>query len=153
MSALDWERLTEDARSVVESLRTTLAREGGVRLAVLFGSFAKSGHGPDSDVDVAVIPTDPNASLAWELELGGALTRSCGRTVDLVRLDRATPLVRWEVARAAVELRAASPEELTRFLTAAAIEHAELGPVVAAAAERFRARLAGAVAERRGRSV
>ena len=54
---------------------------------------------PDSDVDVGIVPNEDGPSLAEELALQAELSRACGREVDLVRLDHADLLLRWEVAR------------------------------------------------------
>jgi hypothetical protein len=68
--------------------------------------------------------------------------------VDLVRLDRASTLLRWEAARCAVSVVADPPQEFSWFLASAAIEHAEFMETYAPAAERYRQRLLKMGAER-----
>jgi len=65
-----------------------------LRLAMLFGSTAKGTQRIDSDIDIGIVPEDPELSLAEELTLQTDLARVSGRQVDLVRLDRASTLLR-----------------------------------------------------------
>jgi predicted nucleotidyltransferase len=124
--------------------RIRLALTGGppLRLALLFGSGARSELRADSDVDVGIIPRDPHLPLVAELDLQVRLERACGRAVDLVRLDQASTLLRWEAARAGVLVLADPPHEFPRFVATSAIEHADLMTTLAPAAARFRQRLA-----------
>ena len=128
--------------SIVESLRGVLADGSLIRLALLFGSRARSAARPDSDVDVGIIPRDPGLPFTAELDLHARLERACGMAVDLVRLDRASTLLRWEVARNSVLLVAHPSAEFSRFVAASAIEHADLMTTLGPAAERFRRVLA-----------
>ncbi len=123
-------------------LADALARGPALRLAVLFGSAASGRLRADSDVDVAILPRDPDLPLRTELELQTALTRACGREVDLVRLDHATTLLLWEVARTGRPLLEVEPKEFARFRARAAAEWADFAPAYARAGEVFRQRLA-----------
>jgi hypothetical protein len=84
-----------------------------------------------SDLDVAVAPERSDWTLSDELQLAARLTRASGREVDLIRLDRAPALLRWEIARAHVVVLADPPYELTRFLADAALDHADMAPLLA----------------------
>lgn len=103
---------------------------------------------PRSDVDVGIIPADPELPPHAELELRARLERALGRPVDLVRLDRATTLLRWRAALEGVPVLEASPVEHKRFVAEAAIEHAELAPALERAMETFRRRLAAGGGQR-----
>jgi predicted nucleotidyltransferase len=109
-----------------------------LRIALLFGSATRGQLRPDSDLDVGIVPADANGPLALELELQTDLERATGRAVDLVRLDRADPLVRWEAARSGVLLLERPEGAAARFRAEAALEHADLAPLVDAGAERWR---------------
>lgn len=81
---------------LVDRLRRVLDARAYVRLAVVFGSTAAGTPRPGSDVDVGVQleqGASPDASLAVDLE------RAVGRRIDLVWLDSAPPLLRFEIAR------------------------------------------------------
>ena len=123
---------------VVEYLRSVLTDCSLVRLAILFGSHARDAARPGSDIDVGIIPHDPQLALTAELDLHARLERACGSPIDLVRLDRASTLLRWEAAVNSVVLVASSPDEFSRFVAAAALEHADLMTTLGPAAERFR---------------
>jgi predicted nucleotidyltransferase len=125
-----------------EALVAALRAGPPLRLAMLFGSAAAGALRPDSDVDVAILPADPDLSLADELDLQARLARACAREVDLCRLDRASTLVRWQVASHGRALLASSPFEAPRFVAAAASEYLDFAPSFTRAAERFRLRLA-----------
>jgi len=58
---------------------------------MLFGSAVSGRMRPESDVDVGIVPVDPDLPLGAELELQASLEHACGRPVDVIRLDRASP--------------------------------------------------------------
>lgn len=133
--------MTLELNVIVETIRRVLAGGPPVRLVVVFGSAARGALRPDSDLDVGIVPSDPELPLAEELDLQARLERACARPVDLVRLDRASTLLRWEAARCAVPVLVDPPQEFPRFLARAAIEHAEFMETYAPSAERYRQRL------------
>lgn len=62
--------------------------------------------------------------------------------MDVVRLDTASTLVRWEVARDGLVLRAVPEREFSHFVATAALEHADFAPLWERTAETFRRRVA-----------
>lgn len=112
---------------LVARVQDVLASGPPLRMAVIFGSRVS---GRDlhrgSDLDLALEPVDPSLSLADELAIQAALARAVGCEVDLVRLDKASPLVRWEVARHGRSLLPGSEPAFRRFQARAALEHADL---------------------------
>jgi uncharacterized protein len=127
--------------SILEVIRRELARGPALRLAVVFGSTARGSARANSDVDLAILPADPSLSLREELELQVRLERALERSVDLVRLDGATPALRWRVARDGIVVQATPPYEAPRFLASAASEHDELAPLFEDATRRYSARV------------
>jgi hypothetical protein len=125
------------------SLLQVLESWPGVRLAVLFGSTARGQSGPDSDLDVGVL-LDPGGESASALEV--ALARVTGRRVDVVRLDIAPPLLRFEIARDGRLLLERAPHAWADFRAHAMIDWWDWAPTArllhAAAAARLRAALA-----------
>jgi predicted nucleotidyltransferase len=69
-------------------LADILSREPGLRLAMLFGSFAQGTAAPDSDVDVAVLFDRP-LDAEQKMRLIEKLADRTERAVDLVDLHRA----------------------------------------------------------------
>lgn len=88
---------------LLERLRQTVASLPEVRLAVLFGSTARGKAGPRSDVDIGVLldSDTPESRSRVEYEIGRAVS---GREVDVVFLKKASPLLRFEIAKDGVLL-------------------------------------------------
>lgn len=116
------------------------ALRGGppVRLAILFGSTARGTQRNDSDIDIGIVPEDPELPLNEELTLQTELSRVSGRQVDLVRLDRASTLLRWQVVRYGRALVEAEPFAAARFTADTVAEYLDFAPAFERAAENFR---------------
>lgn len=69
----------------LRQLRQLLEGRDGLRLAFVFGSLARGGAGPDSDLDIAV-QADRPLSAAQGAALIELLAAACGRPVDLIDL-------------------------------------------------------------------
>jgi predicted nucleotidyltransferase len=132
----------EPLEPLIATIRRVLASGPPLRLAVLFGSVARGRSRPSSDLDLAIWPVDSALSLAAELDLQSALETALARSVDLVRLDSASTLVRWEVARDGLAVHQAAPHEWPRFRARAASEYGDVRPALEEAARRYRLRLA-----------
>jgi uncharacterized protein len=130
-------------RSSERALVDALQSWPGVRLAVLFGSAARGRPGPDGDLDVGVLYA-PEGESAVALEV--ALARAAGRRVDLVRLDAAPPLLRFEIARDGRVLLERTPHAWTDFRARAMTDWWDWAPTARllnrAAVERLRATVA-----------
>jgi predicted nucleotidyltransferase len=88
----------------------------GLAVLWLFGSEASGAARPDSDVDFAALfrrRVSHEALVDARLELGARL----GRSVDLVDLDRASPIVAMQVARHGQLLCDSDRSTRLRFLT------------------------------------
>lgn len=127
------------APDLLERLRAALAGGPPLRLALCFGSAARGQSRPDSDIDVGILPVDPDLSLRAELDLAVTLERAAGRPIDLVRLDRSDVLLRFRAARDGIVVRAEPPVEEARFRAATCIEHDDLGPLIREGMRRYRA--------------
>jgi predicted nucleotidyltransferase len=126
-------------RALVDALQSW----SGVRLAVLFGSAARGKAAPGSDLDVGIL-FDPGQESAAALEV--ALARATGRRVDVVRLEAAPPLLRFEVARDGRVLLERTPHAWVDFRARAMTDWWDWAPTArflhAAAVERLRAAVA-----------
>jgi predicted nucleotidyltransferase len=134
-------RFPVDRERLLSCLSAVLAQSDArswLQAALLFGSAARGSMRPHSDVDVGVVPVGSGPPLANELALQVELSLASGREVDLVRLDQAGSLVRWEVARDGVTLYSAPAGAAARFRAEAALEHAELAPLIEQGAEVWR---------------
>jgi predicted nucleotidyltransferase len=82
---------------LLHRLRERAASLPEVRLAVLFGSLARGQARKDSDVDLGLF-LEP-VSRRERLHVEAELARAAGREVDVVYLNEAPPLLRFEIAR------------------------------------------------------
>jgi len=96
-----------DKASTRERLLGFFNDRPGVVLAYLFGSLARGNTGPLSDVDVAVKFSDQVRDRFGErLSIHDALCRHLGTDrIDLVDLDEASPVLRFNVVRDGIVLK------------------------------------------------
>jgi len=114
------------AMLAIERIRRVVEDLPHVRLAVAFGSAVDGTARPDSDLDLGVSLADGHgevlAVLAVEIE------RAIGRPVDLVSLDDAPPLLRFEIARDGLLLVERVPQAWTDFRARAMIDWWDWAP-------------------------
>ncbi len=115
-----------------------------LKLAVLFGSTARGQARPKSDVDLGVLldPYSPQLRFQVEAELG----RAAGRPVDVILLDDAPPLLRFEIAREGVLLFQREDHRWTDFKAKAMVDWWDWAPthrmIAAGVVRRLRERIA-----------
>ncbi|MDI6905353.1 MAG: nucleotidyltransferase domain-containing protein [Candidatus Bathyarchaeia archaeon] len=86
--------------AILRELYSFFTREEPVVVAYLFGSTAKGAAGRLSDVDVAVLLSEAyDLTLDHRLYLMGELAEIIGREADIVILNEAPPLLRYEVIK------------------------------------------------------
>ena len=124
-------------------LRDALGSEPGVRLAVIFGSTTRQTSRPTSDVDVGVLGIV--TSRLSEVEAG--LSRAVGRRVDLIALETAPPLLRFEIARDGEVVLERSPHAWSDFRARAMVDWWDWAPI----ARRFHQAPASRLREQVGR--
>lgn len=97
----------------VQALRDVLADQQAVQLAVLFGSQARDRAHSRSDVDIGLRLAPATAETRQQAiaEIGQAVRRE----VDVVDLDSAPPLLRFQIARDGVVLVEREPRLWARF--------------------------------------
>lgn len=112
--------------SITELLRGAAEALAGVDLLVVFGSAARRTDRPRSDIDVGVRLRDdsPAARRAVELALGRGLRRE----VDVVYLDEAPPLLRFQIARDGVLIHQADPHLWPDFRARAMLDWWDWAP-------------------------
>jgi predicted nucleotidyltransferase len=131
-----------EGTTLVDAIAAVLREGPPMRFGLVFGSAARGTTHPGSDVDVGIVPADDALPLHEELALQARLERACGRPVDLVRLDRASTLLKWKAVREGVPVAVRSAVDLKRFTVAAALEYVDMAPNLHAAERRFQARVA-----------
>ena len=110
----------------LQPLREALAAQPAVRLAVLFGSAAKGRQVAGSDLDLAVRLAPDSADTRRTAAL--AAGRAIGREIDLVEIDGAPPLLRFQIARDGQVLVEREPGAWTRFKARAMIDWWDWAP-------------------------
>jgi predicted nucleotidyltransferase len=88
-------------RLASDAARELFERTPGVALAVMFGSMTRPGSRETHDLDIGVLT---EADLDVPALLGVAIERTTRLVVDLVHLNTAPPLLRFEIARDGVVL-------------------------------------------------
>ena len=130
---------------LAEQLGKTAAAFPEVKLAVLFGSTARGVARPKSDVDLGILldPYSPELRFRVEAQLG----RAAGRPVDVVLLDDAPPLLRFEIARDGVLLFQSEDGLWTGFKARAMVDWWDWAPthrmIAAGVARRLREQVNG----------
>ena len=119
------------------ALAAALATDPDVQLAVVFGSAARHAQHPRSDLDIGVIGV-PATRLP---ELAVTLARIAGREVDLIPLETATPLLRFEIARDGAVLLQRAPHLWSDFQARAMVDWWDWAPLARRFAEAAMARL------------
>ena len=90
--------MTEATETLLERIRRVLERYPTVEAAYLFGSHAQGHARSDSDVDVGLVgPRD--VLRACRIDMLADLTAEGVDRVDLVLLEGADPVVRFEAVR------------------------------------------------------
>ena len=125
-------------RVAIESLTRALGLTPSVRLAVLFGSAARGTSTADSDIDVGV---SMERESDFYPELRVEFERVARRSIDLVCLDLAPPLLRLEIARDGIVLVARDPRGWADFRAHAMIDWWDWAPTVRMMRESLSARL------------
>lgn len=109
-----------------QPLRSILSEFSAIRLAVLFGSTARGTESPRSDVDLAVLLEEDDPGRLWDIDVAAA--GALRRTIDLVDLRRAPPLLRLEIAREGLPLIERREGEWVRFKARAMLDWWDWAP-------------------------
>lgn len=121
-----------------QDLTGALAADPDVQLAVVFGSAANDTLHRRSDVDIAVTGVASTTRLA---ALAVTLSRIAGREVDLIALETAPPLLRFEIARSGVVLVARHRHLWPEFQARAMVDWWDWAPLAGRFAAAAMARL------------
>jgi predicted nucleotidyltransferase len=107
-----------------------LSRDSRIAYALLFGSVARGDAHAGSDVDIA-IGLVPGAHYS-PLEVGALvsdLEHACGRTVDLVILEEASPAVAYRAFRDGVPVVVRDRRRLVEQKTRAILDYLDFRPL------------------------
>jgi predicted nucleotidyltransferase len=114
--------------NLLDTIRENIKSDSHIELAVVFGSAAKSNLNETSDIDLG-IRMAPNVTddklQQLELDLG----RLTGRSIDIVLIDQAPPLLRFEIAKDGIVLRQDDDYQWADFCAKAMIDWWDWAPV------------------------
>lgn len=110
----------------LEAVKTMLEAQPSVQLAVVFGSVARGRSGPESDLDLGVRLDPDSPEERRRIEVLAARTARC--ETDVVYLDEAPPLLRFQVARDGRVLIERSPRVWPRFKAKAMVDWWDWAP-------------------------
>jgi predicted nucleotidyltransferase len=132
------------AMDLLENLRSSASSIPEVRLAVLFGSVARGEARRKSDVDLGVSVEPDTSAVRYKVE--SELERAAGRSVHMIFLGDAPPLLRFEISRDGVLLFQRQDDLWRRFKERALIDWWDWAPseriITAAAVRRLREKVA-----------
>jgi predicted nucleotidyltransferase len=134
-----------DRLVTLEELETILRRALGSRdlkFVLLFGSAVTAGPDAARDVDLAIAARSP-LSLMARGALATDLEKLLGKPVDIVEVNEASTLFRWEVVRQSRVLVVTDERALAEFRALVPIEYAELTPFLEREAAGLRRALHG----------
>lgn len=80
-----------------------------IQVMYLFGSYASNSEKPDSDVDIAIF-ADQTATEMTDLELGALLEEKLQKPVDVVIMQKVSPIVQFEVLDNKIRIYEKDPE-------------------------------------------
>lgn len=119
------------------AVESALRTDPDVSLAVVFGSSARGAASPTSDIDIGVGGVPPSRLPA----LAVTLSRLADREVDLIQLETAPPLLRFEIARDGVLLAERTEGLWSAFQARAMVDWWDWAPTARQFAEAAMSRL------------
>ena len=125
---------------LVRQISTVLEREGNVRFAILFGSVVTHGFSEARDIDLAVSFVH-SPSLMELGDLATKLEQSTVKPVDLLDVDEANTLIRWEIVRTGRLVFSRDDGRYHDLMALVPREYADLVPFLEQEAAGLRARL------------
>lgn len=81
---------------IIKKAREILLQNKAIVFAYVFGSYVQNKIRKDSDIDLAIYLEDELGTYEY-LELKMLLSEAFNREVDLVILNKATPLLKYEI--------------------------------------------------------
>lgn len=109
----------EKDNSVIHTIRIELSEifsaDDAIVAAYIFGSIAKKTDRPLSDVDIAVLLDETKSKNFSILEIVPKIEKKLGRDVDVVVLNKAGDVLKYEVRRDGVLIYDRNPEIRKKF--------------------------------------
>lgn len=119
-----------NSEEMIRALTEYLAEQDDVLAAYVFGSYVAGTARPDSDVDVAVLLSEPDSVARFErrLQLMSEVSDACGREADVIVLEDAPPILRHQVLKNGRVIYERDREARVEFEVLAGKIYADLEP-------------------------
>lgn len=119
--------LEPDKERITQVIRDHFAQREDVAAIYVFGSLAADRLTPASDIDIGVLYMDDAASDVEQfLSDRAELNMVLGRDIDLVRLNRAPPVLRYQVLKYGECVLTRHPQSVHRFFVRTINEYFDL---------------------------
>lgn len=126
------------------ALSAAIASEPDVVAAYLYGSLTRGEAGPLSDVDVALLVSDPRTGEAVRARTTDALCRRLGTSrVDVVLLAESPPPLSYRVVRDGLLVASRDAAVLERFITRTVLQYLDFKPMRDRALDQVRQTILG----------
>ncbi|TCL62085.1 hypothetical protein EDC14_102841 [Hydrogenispora ethanolica] len=137
------ERVAVDREHLLAELTAYYQPQAKVRFGYLFGSYAAARNGPGSDIDIGVYlsDADPESMLKYKIAEIAQLQERFKRTVDLVLINQAPPLLRHEIFKRGILFKDGDRPFLVEYRTASFYQYLDQTYIINRYFEMNKARL------------
>lgn len=119
-------------KEILRDLAAFFKGEDRVSVAYLFGSYVRGDQASRSDIDVAVLLSDvPRKMLDYYLHLVDGLSKIVEGDVDLVILNTAPPLLKYQVIKKGLVIYSRDEAARVRFEAMALSEYLDFSLMIA----------------------
>ena len=105
----------ESLENISHIISSICSKQRAVLAAYVFGSVAKKDNRKPGDIDIAVLLDDKHSQSFSVLSFISTLEKTIGNRVDLVILNRAGEVLKYEVRRSGIIVFERSPEARKKF--------------------------------------
>ena len=88
---------------IIRKCKNILIEYENITFAYIFGSYAQGKIRVDSDIDIAIY-LEKKIDIETYLEIKMYLSETCKREIDLIILNDATPLLKYEIYKKSILL-------------------------------------------------
>ncbi|NLW40437.1 MAG: nucleotidyltransferase domain-containing protein [Tissierellia bacterium] len=110
---------------IIEKCRSLLMEYEGIIFAYIFGSYAKGKVNKDSDIDIAIYLKE-KIDIETYLTIKMDLSEACKREVDLIILNEAVPLLKFQIYKNNILLFTRDKSIETRFRVRTLFEYNDM---------------------------
>src|SRR5690554_5732962 len=110
---------------IIKNSRNILKRYKNIIFAYIFGSYVRGKVRVDSDLDIAIYLRD-KMDINEYLEIKMHLSEACKREVDLIILNDATPLLKYQIYKNNILLFTRDKSIETRYKVKALFEYSDM---------------------------